>query len=335
MALRAGHRGAHPHLHGGVHAIDHRHIAKLLVSRASLVVRLRVTMKSGGDELIVAGLVEQIARELFACELIERHVAVQRTDHPVAIAPNRARLVIGITGAVRVAREVQPLLRPVLAIRRLGQQTIDQFPVSLWRFIRYKRLHLIRRRRQSREVQTHAADERMLVRLQRGLPPASFQLRENEAVHIVAPPLRILHRRQRLALRFHICPMRLVLSPLRNPLLEDRLLLSRQRQLRFLGRHHLIGVLRKNAVHQLAVLGVARLDCKCSPFPLRNRPRPHIQPQLPLPCLRIRPVAGETILRKNRPHIAIKRNLLRRRLHDCRQQPQTQNDSPTLHAKNQ
>ena len=57
VALRAGHRGAHPNLHGGVHAIDHRHIAKLLIGRAALVVRLGVAMKGSGDELIVGGLV--------------------------------------------------------------------------------------------------------------------------------------------------------------------------------------------------------------------------------------------------------------------------------------
>ena len=175
----------------------------------------------------------------------------------------------------------------------------------------------------------------MLVRLLRGLPPASFQLRENEAVHVVASPLRVLHRRQRLTLRFHICPMRLVFRPLRNPLFQNHLLLHRQRQLRFLRRHHLIGIFRKNAVNQFTVLRVSRLYGKRSTLPLGNCPRPHIQPQLPLPRLRIRPVTGETILRKNRPHIAIKRNLLRCRLQGSRrQQSQPQKYPPTFHAKN-
>ena len=58
MALRAGHRGAHPHLHGGVYAINHRYIAKLLISRAAFVVCLRVTMKRGGNQLIVGRFAE-------------------------------------------------------------------------------------------------------------------------------------------------------------------------------------------------------------------------------------------------------------------------------------
>ena len=324
VALRAGHCGAHPHLHRGVHAIDHCHIAKLLIGSAAFVVRLRIAMKSGGDELIVAWLIEQIARELFACELIERHVAVQRANYPVAITPNRARLVISITGAVCIAREVQPLPRPVLAIRRLGQQAVDQFPVSLRGLVRDKRLHLIRRRRQSREIQTHASYERMLVRLPRGVPPAPFQLREDKAIHVIASPLRILHRRQCLTLRLHVRPMRLVLRPLPNPLLQDRLLIRRQRQLRFLWRHHLIGILRKNPIHQFAVLHIARFDRKRSVLGLGHGRFTDIQPQFCFARRRIRSVAGVAILRKNRPHIAIKRNLLRRRLHDRREQPQAQ-----------
>ena len=148
MALRAGHRGAHPHLHGGVYAIDHCYIAKLLIGRAAFVVRLRVTMKRGGDQLIIGRLIKQIARQLFARELIKRHIAVKRADNPIAIPPDRARLIIRIAGTVSVPRKVQPLPRPMLAIRRLGQETIHEFLIRFWRGISHKRRHLRPRRRQ-------------------------------------------------------------------------------------------------------------------------------------------------------------------------------------------
>ena len=148
MALRAGHRGAHPHLHGGVHAIDHRHVAKLLIGCTAFVVCLRVTMKCSGDQLIVGRLIEQIARQLFARELIKRHVAVERADDPIAIPPDRARLIIRVAGTVSVPRKVQPLPRPMLAIRRLGQETVHEFLIRFRRGIRHKRRQLRLRRRQ-------------------------------------------------------------------------------------------------------------------------------------------------------------------------------------------
>ena len=148
MALRAGHRGAHPHLHGGVHAIDHRHVAKLLIGCTAFVVCLRVTMKCSGDQLIVGRLIEQIASQLFARELIKRHVAVERADDPIAIPPDRARLIIRVAGTVSVPRKVQPLPRPMLAIRRLGQKTVHEFLIRFRRGIRHKRRQLRLGRRQ-------------------------------------------------------------------------------------------------------------------------------------------------------------------------------------------
>ena len=119
VALRTGHRGAHPHREGRVHAVDDRRVAEFLVVRAAFVLRHRVAMKRRGDELVVRRIRQQIARVLLDGELIERHVRVQRTDDPVAVGPNLTRLITRIAGGVRVACQVQPLAGPVLAVSGL------------------------------------------------------------------------------------------------------------------------------------------------------------------------------------------------------------------------
>ena len=121
VALRAGNGRAHPRGHGGIHSIDHGDVSKFLIIRASFAIGLSVSMKSGGNELVVGWLGKQVAGQLLARKLIKREIAVKRADNPVAIGPNCARLIIGIARTVSITRKIQPLPRPVLAISRLGQ----------------------------------------------------------------------------------------------------------------------------------------------------------------------------------------------------------------------
>ena len=114
--------------------------------------------------------VEQIAGDLLDGKTVERQVAVERLDHPVAIGPGGVTERIRTkTGRVRVARDVHPHARPALAIRGRREQAIDQPVVRVWRRVGDELLHLVRRRRQTGQVQRRPANQRVLIRLRRRL----------------------------------------------------------------------------------------------------------------------------------------------------------------------
>ncbi len=110
-------------------------------------------------------------------ELVERQVAVERVDDPVAIAPGLGQLATGGAGlrvgvvVVGVADHVEPVPRPALAVGRRGQQPIDDLLERLGRTIRKERRDLVRRRRQAGQVERRAADPGPPVRRSGGRDP--------------------------------------------------------------------------------------------------------------------------------------------------------------------
>ena len=65
-------------------------------------------IETGGDLLLPRGLGEQIAGNLLARELVERHVAGEGPDHPVAVGPHRDFLIAVIADAVAIAHKIEP-----------------------------------------------------------------------------------------------------------------------------------------------------------------------------------------------------------------------------------
>ena len=63
---------------------------------------------------------------------IERLVAVEGRDHPVAPGPHRAGEVVLVAVGVGVAGHVEPVHRHPLAVARRGQQPVDQLLVGVW-----------------------------------------------------------------------------------------------------------------------------------------------------------------------------------------------------------
>ena len=127
VALAARDRRAHPGAHRGVDPIDDRHRPELLVDRAPLAVGKRVTVESGGHPVVESRIRQKVAGDLATRELVEWHVGVERSDHPVAPAPDRPRRIVGVAGTVGIAGQIEPLPGHVLAVAIVGQQPVDQF----------------------------------------------------------------------------------------------------------------------------------------------------------------------------------------------------------------
>jgi len=88
-------------------------------------------MKAGGDFLLECRAGQQIAGQLFDGELIERHVAIEGVDDPVAIQPDVAMVVDVVAVGVGVAGQVEPFLRHPLAVAWRGKQAVDQALVGI------------------------------------------------------------------------------------------------------------------------------------------------------------------------------------------------------------
>ena len=74
----------------------------------------------------------QVAGELLFGETIERLVLVERTDDVVSVAPGVLPLRIQLVAVrFRIANDVEPVLRPALAILRRSQQPLDNSIVGV------------------------------------------------------------------------------------------------------------------------------------------------------------------------------------------------------------
>ena len=131
-------------------------------------------MKARGKKLRFGRIRQEVAGELLDREPVERQVAVERVDHVVAIFPDAARLVVGVTLGVGVTREIQPRQRPMLAISRLGQLPVDETLVGGRAAVHDEGVDFLDRGRQAGEIQRHAARQSRPVGL--GLRAQAFFL---------------------------------------------------------------------------------------------------------------------------------------------------------------
>ncbi len=106
MALRTGHRNAHPDSHCCIDTIDDSDVSEFFVVGPTFVIGKGVAMECGSDELVRSGVWEEVTGELFDGELIEWHVCVVGTDDPIAIGPDGAWWIVCVSGGVSIASEV-------------------------------------------------------------------------------------------------------------------------------------------------------------------------------------------------------------------------------------
>ena len=239
-------------------------------------------------------------------ELIERHVLVERADDPIAIGPDLAVVVEVNAVRVGIAGHIEPVAAAMLAPVLRLHQPIDQLLVGIRRLVVDERFDQRRLRRQARQIETEPAGERPAVGFRRGRQAGRFQLGQNERIDRVLHPGRVLHRRRRRPRRRNQRPVRLILGPFGDPLLERLLLRGGQLLLRRRRRHHRIGIGRKDPRDDGAFAGLARHDRVVfdGDFAL-------VEPQIGLSRGAIRPVTGKAVLGQDRPDVAVVLELVR------------------------
>ena len=323
VALGARRGRAHPHGKSRVHPVDHRDGAEFLVRRAALVVGERVPVERGRHPVGLRRVRQQVPGELRHRKPVEREVGVVRPDHPVAERPDGPQRVVRVPGAVGVPREVEPRPRPVLAERGFGQERVHVLVHRPGRAVRGERLGFGDRRRQAGQVEREPAGQGPPVGLGLRRQPGGFQLREDEPVDRVrAPPRRGRHGGPG---RHRVRPVPGVLRPGLHPRFQRLHLLRRERLAELRRRHHLAGVRGFHPLHQRALGRLPRHDRAF------ERPGAGVQAQARLPAPLVRAVAGDAMVKEDRPHVAVEVD--RRRGPGGRRGDQTDESGGEAHAR--
>ena len=117
-------------------------------------------------------------------------------------------------------------------------------------------------------------------------------------------PARVLDRRQRGLPRRLERPVRRCRRPLLDPAAQHRDLRGGQLLAALLWRHQQIGVVGLDPVDQLALIRLAGHDRGASAFELGERAFLGVEPQPGLALVVVGTVAGEAIVREDRPDVA-------------------------------
>ena len=301
VTLRATDGEPEPHGAGGVDAVHRRLDAKLLRVGTALLVDQRVAVEGAGDELRLLRVGQEVAGDLLGGEPVERQVVVERLDHPIAVRPHLPFAVDRITVRVRVARTVEPVPPPALAVVVASEQPVDALFVGLRTRVRNEGGDLLGRRQQAGQVEVGAADERRAIGARRRLDAFAGEAPAHQSVDRVRvwilPDSGVFHRLE--------CPVALVFGSLGDPAPHQRrLALAEAWFLRFRWRHALIGVAAEHAREQLAVIGLAGDDRRVA-AEIGERTLAGIEPQLGLALFRIGAVAEKTAIGKDRTDVAI------------------------------
>ena len=278
----------------------------------SNLIDLRVAVKARGDFLALGGVRQEVAGQLFDGELIERHVRIQRPDHPVAEFPNLPRRIDRVAVAVRIPRLIEPPAPPALSIVRRGEEAIDDLLVGVRSGIGEKGVHLHHRRRQPDEIERDPADERGLIGLGRGREAFLSKPCQDEMVDRIADNgARDFDRRDGRPLRRGKRPMALIFGALGDPFADGLDLRGRDGLVQLGRRHDLVGISARQPIEHLALLRMAGNDRRIPGLRWPGRAFPLIEPHAALPLGPVRSVALEAGVGENGADVAIERDLIR------------------------
>ncbi len=144
----------------------------------------------------VAGVVEVqvvgpqlVGRDLFLDEAVVRFVFVERLDHVVPVAPGVGIILVRLEpAAIGVAHHVEPMPGPALAIGGRLQQLVHELLERLGGLVPEEGLHLIRRGRQSDQVDVDSTDQLRPARFGSRFQALGMEPGQHEVVDGIANP---------------------------------------------------------------------------------------------------------------------------------------------------
>ena len=152
--------------------------------------------------------IERVAGHLLFDETPVRLVVVERLDDVISIGPRiGAGVVVIVAVRVGIVRHVEPVPGPVLAVARRRQQSVHKLFVGVGARVGDKALGFFRCRRQSSDIERHAADQRPLIGGPSWLQSAFLEFCQDKAVDRIARPHRVFHRRQGRIVQRLKCPV--------------------------------------------------------------------------------------------------------------------------------
>jgi hypothetical protein len=244
----------------GVHAVQHGGDAVFLVVGSTFRVRRGEALHRGGDFVVDGAVGQQIPGELLQGELVVGQVVVAGADQPVAVGPDVAAGILFVALGLRVAGEIHPEDRPAFAEGGRSEQPVDDVFVGITPPTLGEGGRLLECRRETGQVERHAAEPLEAVRVFRGLQLLRVEPRQNEAVQWLAAPAGARHFGQGLRFRWDVGPVfgprRSLLYPFTQPL--DVLFRQGRPVLR---RWHPVLLVRSaDTIDDLRLLRIARDD---------------------------------------------------------------------------
>ena len=188
VALGAAHGGSHPDLRNIADPVRGVHGIVFLRLDSAFVGGLEQAVVARGDELAGGRLGEQVSSELFAGELIEGKVIVERVDHPVAVGRDAVVLVPVVADGVGEANQVEPVRGHSLSVVFGCKKTINESLVSFRGRVGPESIHDPGLGRQPGEVKIHTPNEGDGIGIRRRLPASFLDVTQGKAVDPAGRP---------------------------------------------------------------------------------------------------------------------------------------------------
>ena len=265
-------------------------------------------MEAGGDQLVHRRARQQVARDLLERELVEGQVAVEGVDHPVAVGPHLAVVVDVDAMRVGIARGVQPVARAVLAVALGSEQDVKVALVCARLVVGHEVVHDVRARGQAGDIERGATRQRTPVCFWRRRKSFLLKACQHEAVDWVTLPVGIAHGGHFRALRDLKSPVPGPLGPFFDPCADRVDIGGLERLVRVLRRHPKRGVGVRDALEDQTRVGISG-NYGRAVRPVSEQALLAVEPEIRRSRCCVRPMALETLIRKQGPHVRLVVNL--------------------------
>ena len=167
VASRAAETQPQKHLARGVSDIRQNDLP--LAAHIALVPLVnRVPQIRRGYENIRVPRIDFVPGDLLRQKLVVRFVAVKTLDHPVPIPPRSGTIrVLVVAIALCVPDQIQPMLRPALAVTRTCEERVHEPFVGVRRLVFDETRRLLRLRRQTVQIEVDPPHQLGAIRLGR------------------------------------------------------------------------------------------------------------------------------------------------------------------------